>query len=304
MEKPMPTVVCIGIAVWDVVFQSGTPLQRDAKTYALSRTEVTGGIGANGARTVARLGGRAVLGSRIGSDLAAQGILAELGQEGIDTTGVYLVPGARTSYSAVIIEPTGERTLINDTDQRTLHGREGVPLAAIDRADAVMVDTRWVDGAEMAVLRAAERGIPSVLDFDCVPEGGRTEILFRHASHVVFGGQGLAAFAGTQDPAHGLLHVRPQTAGWLAVTAGDNGLFWLDGSEVRHLPGFPVAAVDTLAAGDIWHGAFALGLAQGRPAIDAARFAHAAAALKCMRPGGGAGAPYRDELDTFLRERS
>jgi sulfofructose kinase len=300
----MRTVVCIGIAVWDVVFQAGTTLRRDAKTYALGRTEVTGGIGANGARTVARLGGKAVLGSRIGDDLAGRGVLAELAGEGIDISAVHAAPGARTSYSAVIIEPSGERTLVNDTDPLTLRGAEGVPLAAIDDAHAVMADTRWSEGAEIAVRRARGHGIPSVLDFDRVPDDGRTEMLLATATHIVFGHQGLAAFTGTEDPALGLLAARRSSPAWLAVTAGDKGLFWLDGDHARLVPGFAVAAVDTLAAGDIWHGAFALALAEEQPEVAAARFANAAAALKCMRPGGGAGAPYRTEVETFLKERA
>ncbi|HEX8374847.1 MAG TPA: PfkB family carbohydrate kinase, partial [Geminicoccaceae bacterium] len=93
-------------------------------------------------------------------------------------------------------------------------------------------------------------------------------------------------------------------AAWLAVTAGAEGVFWLDGdAKVGHLPGHPVAAVDTLGAGDIFHAAFALALAEGRGEAEAMRFGNAAAALKCARPGGGAGAPTRGEVETFLREQ-
>jgi sulfofructose kinase len=60
------------------------------------------------------------------------------------------------------------------------------------------------------------------------------------------------------------------------------------------------AAVDTLGAGDVWHGAFALALAEGRPERQAVRFASAAAALKCTRFGGRNGAPRRAEVDAFL----
>jgi sulfofructose kinase len=58
--------------------------------------------------------------------------------------------------------------------------------------------------------------------------------------------------------------------------------------------------VDTLGAGDVWHGAFALALAEGRPEPAAVRFASAAAALKVQRAGGRAGAPTRGELEAFL----
>ena len=65
-----------------------------------------------------------------------------------------------------------------------------------------------------------------------------------------------------------------------------------------------MTAVDTLGAGDVWHGAFALRLAEGADELTAIRFASAAAALKCTRPGGRMGAPSRAEVAAFLKERN
>jgi sulfofructose kinase len=80
-------------------------------------------------------------------------------------------------------------------------------------------------------------------------------------------------------------------------------VYWLEPERVRHLPAFAVEVVDTLGAGDVLHGAFALGLARGEPIEDALGFACAAAALKCSRPGGRAGAPSANEVEGFLEER-
>jgi sugar/nucleoside kinase (ribokinase family) len=63
---------------------------------------------------------------------------------------------------------------------------------------------------------------------------------------------------------------------------------------------FRIAAVDTLAAGDVFHGAFTLALLEGRDSVDALRFAAAAAAVKCTRFGGSAAAPRRAEVDALL----
>ena len=296
----MATVVCVGISVFDIVFRVAELPREQIKHYALGRSEVTGGIAANGARAIVRLGGRAVLGSRIGDDLAGRSVLAELAAEGIDVTGVHFVPGGRTSLSAVIIDPSGERMLVNDTDPAGLQGREGVPLGAVDAADAVLADTRWADGAALAVVRARPRGIPRVLDFDRAPEAGDTGELLAAASHVVFGRQGLAEHTGSDDPGEGLRRVRGETGAWLGVTRSEEGVFWLEGQRLRHLPAYRILAVDTLAAGDIFHGAFALALAEGRPEEEALRFANAAAAIKCTRFGGGAGAPRRGEVEALL----
>jgi sulfofructose kinase len=77
---------------------------------------------------------------------------------------------------------------------------------------------------------------------------------------------------------------------------------WLDGDTLQHVPACPVETVDTLAAGDVFHGAMALALAEGRSEPEAMRFASAAAALKCRRFGGGSVSPTRHEVEVFLAE--
>ena len=77
------------------------------------------------------------------------------------------------------------------------------------------------------------------------------------------------------------------------MTNGPDDVLWLEGRALRRSPVFAVAAVDTLGAGDVFHGAFTLALAEGRDLAGAMRFAAAAAGLKCTRVGGSAGAPTR-----------
>ena len=91
--------------------------------------------------------------------------------------------------------------------------------------------------------------------------------------------------------------------GFVAVTDGPNGVSWLEDGALRHMPAFAVKAIDTLGAGDAFHGAFTLALAEGRDLTDALRFASAAAALKCTQFGGAAGAPRRAEVDEFLKRQ-
>jgi sugar/nucleoside kinase (ribokinase family) len=80
------------------------------------------------------------------------------------------------------------------------------------------------------------------------------------------------------------------------VTHGEDGFLWLDDSGESRVRAPKIEAVDTLAAGDVWHGAFALALAEGESTAPAALFANRAAALKCLKPGGRSGAPTRAEL--------
>ena len=87
----------------------------------------------------------------------------------------------------------------------------------------------------------------------------------------------------------------------LAVTRGAQGMNWLDDNgRAQHMPTFPVHTVDTLGAGDVFHGAFALAVAEGSDIPEAMRFASAAAALKTTRHGGAFAAPSRNEVMALL----
>jgi sulfofructose kinase len=103
------------------------------------------------------------------------------------------------------------------------------------------------------------------------------------------------------DDAEALKRLAALTPAFLAATRGPRGTIWLnqDGA-LRETPAFPVQAVDTLGAGDVFHGAFTIRLAEGCDIPEALRFAAAAAALKCTRHGGGQAAPQRFEVEELL----
>src|SRR4029077_11806233 len=109
--------------------------------------------------------------------------------------------------------------------------------------------------------------------------------------HVVFSAEALRATMRIDDLASALEAFGRATNAFIAVTDGAHPVLWRDdGDAIRELPVFRIAAADTLAAGDIFHGAFTLALIEGRDVVAALRFAAAAAAVKCGRFGGSAAA--------------
>jgi sugar/nucleoside kinase (ribokinase family) len=137
-----------------------------------------------------------------------------------------------------------------------------------------------------------------VLDGD-IAAPGVVERLAPLASHVVFSEPALGTYSGEADIPAALREAAKRIPGLVGVTAGERGFFWLEGARVKHVPAPQVAAVDTLAAGDVFHGAFALGLAEGMDVAKAGRFACVAASIKCTRFGGRLGAPTRAEVAAF-----
>jgi len=127
--------------------------------------------------------------------------------------------------------------------------------------------------------------------------------LLNASSHLVFSSEPLQETAGVTDDAQALKKIAKLTNSFLAGTRGARGTIWLDEHQgIQETPAFPVHTVDTLGAGDVFHGAFALAITEGQELREALRFASAAAALKCTRFGGAFAAPQRIEVEELLKQ--
>jgi sulfofructose kinase len=297
----MATVLCVGHAVQDFIFTVPALPDRGEKYRATSFETVGGGPAATAAAAIARLGGKALLAARVGDDAAAEMIVGELIRYGVDCSSVRRFAGCASSASAVIVDARGERMIVNNLDPSMPTDPSWLPSVAGVGAGAVLVDTRWPEGALTALTEARDAGLPAILDADRpIPPDGK---LLRAATHVAFSADALADYSGIEDPRRALAEVAAGLPGWCCVTAGRAGVHVHARGRLLSFPAFEVPVVDTLGAGDVWHGAFALALAEGRDETEATRFASAAAALKVQRSGGRAGAPLRAEVDTFLAAR-
>jgi sulfofructose kinase len=158
-----------------------------------------------------------------------------------------------------------------------------------------------VAGAERLFALAAARGLPRVLDADIAPRETLRRLVAQ-ADHVVFSQRGLAEFAATADPAAGLAMAAAAAPGRVAVTLGAGGSLWWRDDRAWHLPAPPVQARDTTGCGDVFHGAYALAIAEGAALPTAARFATAAGALKAARGDGWAGMPDRAAVAALIAQ--
>lgn len=296
----MTLVSCIGLAVHDVIFTVETLPAGPGKTHAAERHEAGGGPAANAAVAVATLGDSARFVGVVGDDLIGDSITNDLAARGVDTSTVRRLAGHRSPLSAVTVDRSGERAIVNHSDPAMF--AEAPPPTDDDLvgSSTVLADVRWPEGAVAGLRWARDNEVAGVLDYDVGDENGPE--LLTIASHVVFSAAALAGLTGTRDPEGGLIRARGMTSAWLAVTLGEKGTLWLDGSDARREPAFSVDVVDTTGAGDIYHGVFALELGHGLDVRAAMRLASAAAALSCTRLGGRDGVPTRTELENFLKE--
>jgi sulfofructose kinase len=298
----MATILVAGVAVIDFVFKVDEMPRRAEKYRALGAEIIGGGGAANAAVTIARLGGRAMLATRLGDDAIADMIEKELRAEGVDLALVKRFADKRSSFSSVFVDKAGERQIVNYRDMGMSFDADWLSPLLPDRFDGALADTRWPQGGPAILKAATAKGLPAVVDAEApIHEAMET---ITAGSHVAFSMQGLRDFAGHGDARRGLAEAAKATGAWVCVTDGAAPVTFFAEGAFGEVPSFPVDAIDTLAAGDVWHGAFALFLAEGMAETDAIRLANAVGAMKCLRFGGRAGVPTRAEAEAFVRERA
>lgn len=270
------------------------PSKNRARSYALG----AGGLAANASIAVSRLGGNCIFWGRVGDDLNGRPLLAALAGQGVDVSRCRLAPGGRTPVSAVLVDPQGERSIYSYRGEGLGTDPDWLPLQLIDTARCFLCDPRWPEGASRALDHARAKGVPTVID------GEKTEMrilldLIPRVDHAVFSVPGLGNYAPGQKPAEGLRKAIAAGCRVAAVTQGEKGTLWMTAEDPtpRRTPAFRVQATNTTGAGDVFHGAYALALAEGQPIEAVMRFSSAAGALRA-RDGA---TPTRAMVEELIR---
>ena len=292
-------VLSLGAAVLDTIYRVEEIPKTPTKVLPLDCAQIGSGMASSAAAAAAKLGAYARVWGRVGDDLAGRQYLEDLTAADVDVSQVRRVAGGRTAMSTILIDRAGQALVVPYYDPALDQSPDWLPLGEVAAFDFALADTRWPDGSVVLLQAARDRNVPSLFDADIAPPEVVARLL-PLASHTVFSESGLLQFTSARDIAQGLREAAKRGPGLMGATAGERGFYWYDGVRVNHVPALQVAAVDTLAAGDVFHGAFALMLAEGHGVEDAGRFACAAASLKCARFGGRLGAPTRAEVEAAL----
>ena len=287
--------------VRDLTFRvQGLPA-RGSKENASHFDEICGGNALNGAIGIVRLGGRASICGPMGDarETTSRYIFEKMAEEGIETRHLVHMPGLVTPISNIMIDPSGERTIVTFRDPQLWKVRLPDIDTLLEDCAAILTESRCAEFCTDICAEAVRRGIPVIVDADRAMS--LREGLLTASTHLVFSSEPLQETAGITDDGEALKKVARLTPSFLAGTRGPRGTIWLDETgALQETSAFPVHTVDTLGAGDVFHGAFALAVTEKQELRQALRFASAAAALKCTRFGGAFAAPQRAEVEELL----
>jgi sugar/nucleoside kinase (ribokinase family) len=296
-------ILCIGMPVRDLTFRIQEVPARGSKVNASHFDEICGGNALNAAIGIVRLGGRASVCGPMGDsrETSSKYIFEQLAHEGIEVQHLVHMPGLVTPISNILIDPSGERTAVTFRDPELWKVRLPDSDELLRDCAAILTENRCAEFCTELCTEAVGRGIPVVVDVDRAMS--MREGLLTASTHLIFSSEALQATAGIADDGEALKKIAKLTRSFVAGTQGAQGTLWLDENQVlQRTPAFPVHTVDTLGAGDIFHGAFALAITEHQELRQALRFASAAAALKCTRFGGALAAPQRTEVEQLLRQ--
>jgi sulfofructose kinase len=296
-------VICLGCAFWDTIFKIDRIPHHGTKVLPETVVQAASGMATAAAITLARLGARVELWARIGEDAEAESFLRDMAGESVGIGSIRKVPGARTAISTILVDHAGERLVVPYTDPALDTDPGWLPLHEVAGAGAVLVDMRWPEGARVVLAEARRHGVPTVVDADIAPPALLREMI-PLADHVLFSEPALLSLTAASSPREALAEIAAQLdARVIGVTLGEHGaLVWQRDGEIRLFPSLPVRAVDTLNAGDVWHGAYVYGLVNGWDLPRRVLMANVAAAMKCEHFGGRHGAPRLPEWLARSRE--
>ena len=298
----MIKLLCVGHSALDTIYTVPAIPATPMKVLATGFIESGGGMAANASVAARRLGAEVHYCGRLGTDPTGERILAQLIAEGVGVDLVRRIDHCQSPIAAILVGGDGERLICIYNDPALDADPAWLPLQSLQTFDAVLADVRWPEGARCILDAARASAVPSVFDGDVgAPDALRD--LSGRCDYAIFSTPGLALATGTHDPAEGLRRALQFTTAIVGVTLGAEGLLWLKDGYERREPAPRITAIDTLAAGDVFHAAFAIAIGEGKSVAEAARFANAAAAIKCTRAGGRLGAPSRAEVEALLNSR-
>ncbi len=272
----------------------------------LEYTPAGGGMCSNAIVTMQRLGAQCTFATCVGDDEPGRFLLDDLQREGVGTRFVRLARGGRTQVSLNIsVKGTDHKTLLAlPTDRRVLRpDRVGEAFwSTLDNCRLLHVDGFFPELALPAVERAKRNGL--ITSLDITHADPNAEAFIRNCDIVFAPVEFVEAFFGHRRFEQAALELAEMGPRWAGVTLGEYGSIGVAGDEIIRQPAFHIEVVDTVGAGDAFHGAIAYAALRDWPLARAMRFAAAAGALCCTGLSPRAPLPTLRQVDRFLREHA
>ncbi|MEK7399004.1 MAG: PfkB family carbohydrate kinase [Candidatus Poribacteria bacterium] len=302
IKQPIYDVLGIGIvAVDDLVMVDNYP-SADSKMRGLGEVRQGGGLTGTALVAGARLGAKCAYAGILGKDDLSNWTVAELEREGVDCSLTLRSGDVKPYHAIIIVDKTHHTRTIIFTDVGVMiRPMETIDEDYVSKAKVILIDQLGIDVMLHTTLLAKKLGIPTVADIER-EDHPQTRELISHIDHLILSTSFAEKLTDTDDAVEQVKILHNGRA-CTAVTLGVKGCWFTTNKEedfIFHQPAFKVQTVDTTGCGDVFHGAYAVGIAYGWDIDDCIKFASAVSALKATKPGGRAGIPDMATVEEFL----
>lgn len=304
MTQTKPIVV-IGSINMDLVAQTPRIAQAGETLIGTGFSTTPGGKGANQAVAAARLGAPVHMIGMVGEDVFGSALLQNLQLAGVDTLAVRRVAGP-SGVAQIQVADNGQNSII------VVPGANAkVSPAFIDENEVLIRSAGMVlcqleipmETVEHLADLCASAAVPVMLD--PAPAAPLPAAIWPHLAWFTPNEtEAILYVQGSTAPEMSTRHLLDKGLSGVVLKRGSEGCFVATENHTASLPAFRVHAIDTVAAGDCFNGAFAVGLMEGKDPEAAARFASAAAAISVTCRGAQASMPTRAEVDQFLNDHA
>jgi ribokinase len=300
-----PTIVVVGSSNTDMVIKADhLPSLGETiigKTFFMN----PGGKGANQAVAAARLGGNVTFITKTGNDIFGKQSERLFSEEGINTSymvedpdnpsGVALITVDRNAENCIVVAPGANGTL--------MPGDLKDALQAIQESSVVVMQLEIpLDTVQFVAEKAASNGVKVLLN--PAPALELPDSLLRNLYMITPNRKEAEMLSGIQvtdieSAKQAAKVIKDKGVEIVVVTLGADGAIVVQEDVITHVSTYPVNAIDTTAAGDVFNGALAVSIAENKDVLAATVFACKAAALSVTKMGAQNSIPNRIEVDSF-----
>ena len=304
------SIVVVGSSNTDMIIQVEHIPKPGETIIGGAFSMAAGGKGANQAVGAARAGGIVTLVARVGDDMFGKQAIDGFLNDHIDVGHLKKDSDAPSGVALIFVDEAGENSIAVASGANANVSPADVLAArdSIASADILLMQLETpLETIKAAAGIASEYGVRVILN--PAPAQPLSDAILRQVSILTPNQSEAELLTGitvenetdAKSAANALFDKGVKT---VLITLGSKGTLVFDSDFTGLVPGFEVKAIDSTAAGDVFNGALAVALAEGKPLKDAVTFANAAGALSVTSLGAQPSAPSRNKIDELLRERS